>query len=166
MKAAVLCITLLLLFHDDDAQVAQQGPPSAPKQGNTGDPFEDIFGPITNAVIKPEDAARGAAAAAAVGSWATPTKTPVPAAPARPLLRLHELWKAEAEGGRVLRCGLDGAVTWAEDATKDPVGVHKIWTSSCIDDREVSLAREMTQTSDAPLQCTPHSLMRTTLILP
>ena len=26
------------------------------------------------------------------------------------------------EGGRVLRCALDGEVTWAEDATKDPVG--------------------------------------------
>ncbi|GAX78019.1 hypothetical protein CEUSTIGMA_g5461.t1 [Chlamydomonas eustigma] len=82
------------------------------KKGEKGDPFEDIFGPITDAVIKPAASAMDAAAAAAKAA-AIPT-------PARPLLRLKETWRGETEGGRLLHCGLDGVVTWAEDALKDP----------------------------------------------
>ena len=83
-----------------------------------GDPFDDIFGPLTNAEIKLASATKGASGASPAKAAAVAVVVP----PARPLLRLRETWRAEAEGGRVLRCALDGEVTWAEDATKDPVG--------------------------------------------
>mmetsp|Transcript_29038 Transcript_29038/g.64107 ORF Transcript_29038/g.64107 Transcript_29038/m.64107 type:complete len:590 (-) Transcript_29038:210-1979(-) len=95
-------------------------------KARSADPFEDIFGPITNAPIKP-----AAAGAAANGSWAafdgTPAKAAAAPKPAAPMLRLREVWQGEVQGGRLVRCGLEGSVVWAADASsKAGMGVRAV----------------------------------------
>ncbi|KAG1674831.1 hypothetical protein FOA52_015218 [Chlamydomonas sp. UWO 241] len=139
---APLPTTTLMASQDPFAQVP--GSSGAPKPAAaSSDPFEDIFGPITNAAmlgnadqaaaaadkvkvaadkVKAAEAAEKAAAAAALVAAMAESAAPpvVEQLPARPLLRLVETWRGDAVGGAFARAGVDGAVVWAHGAADEP----------------------------------------------
>eukprot|EP00798_Chlamydomonas_sp_ICE-L_P026150 gene26151-11874_t len=112
---------------------------AATTQGNApsptkGDPFADIFPPVGSLAAAVAAAPAewnsfdgasgvGAAAAAAGGanqaSRATPPVVVVVKKPSRELLQLHEMWRAEAVGQKVVRAGMDGRVSWVQDASSE-----------------------------------------------
>ena len=91
----------------------------APAPKEKSDPWADLFGPISDGEVKSAEA-EAAAKATAMKAAEPPPPPPPPPPPTRPLLELHETWRAEGKGGRILRCGLDGGVKWVEDAAKHP----------------------------------------------
>ncbi|EFJ40175.1 hypothetical protein VOLCADRAFT_108314 [Volvox carteri f. nagariensis] len=66
------------------------------------------------------DAAFTAPVAAAAAS-APAVAVPAPLVPSEPVLRLAEVWRGEAAGGRLVRAGLSGRVEWVSEAAKSKV---------------------------------------------
>ncbi|KAG2444686.1 hypothetical protein HXX76_001430 [Chlamydomonas incerta] len=57
----------------------------------------------------------------AFGAGAAAPAPPAPIVPAEPVLRLTEVWRGEAAGGRLVRAGVAGRVEWVSEGAKAKV---------------------------------------------
>ncbi|GLC46712.1 hypothetical protein PLESTB_001355400 [Pleodorina starrii] len=118
------------------------GKPKLPPGADPNDPFaaSDVdwtsFGGDKKDAATPPAAAKSEAKAAVTGEGrlgfeddafgdaafaAAPAPAPAPMVPSEPVLRLGEVWRGEAAGGRLVRAGLSGRVEWVSEGAKSKV---------------------------------------------